>query len=338
MQLLVDYWRLDPVQIVSESTATNEMKIRGIFGRADEFNNNNRRYPKALLEREVNKMLPLIQENRLLGELDHPDRPNVSLTNASHLVTNLYWQGNVLIGEAKVLNTPSGKVAQQLIKDGVKIGVSSRGLGTLKACTEFPGKFEVNEDFKAVTFDLVADPSTKGAYPSPVNESQLYEKTKKEAFSQNLIIKLFESKLSKIKEDKIRKLFAKPVNEGSMGEKRLVRVKKALAKKEVKESSKRSNDAKRLHKKRKALGNYTSESINEGKTTGSDIGSTALRVSTATPKESRPKTRAANILGRIFRRHGLKGAEAYHSVKKATEGLPKRPSPGEVKKGKKAKK
>lgn len=218
MNLIIDFYQLGSIQILSESKNDGTMKIRGIFGKAEEFNNNNRRYPKSILEREVNKLIPLVNESRLLGEIDHPETANVKLTNAAHLVTKLYWQGNTLIGESKLLNTPAGKVAQQLLKDGVKLGVSSRGLGTLSECKEFPGKLEVNEDYKMVTFDLVADPSTKGAFPSPVNESVLLEKTRKEAFSQQLILKLFESKLAEIKENKIHKLF-----EGSLGIKRTAR-------------------------------------------------------------------------------------------------------------------
>jgi len=213
MELLIDHFRLDPIQIVSESRESGTMKIRGIFGRAEEFNNNNRRYPKIIMEREVTKLMPLVKENRLLGELDHPDTPTVKLTNASHMITNLYWQGNVLIGESQLLNTPAGKVAQQLVKDGVRIGVSSRGLGSLKPCTDAPGKFEVNEDYRAVTFDLVADPSTKGAYPSLVNESVLIEKTRKEALKNKVFMNLLESKLSQLKEQRINKLFFS-LNEG----------------------------------------------------------------------------------------------------------------------------
>lgn len=209
MQLLIDYFRLDPIQVVSESVDSGTMKIRGIFGRAGEFNNNNRRYPKQILEREVSKLMPLISENRLLGELDHPDNPTVKLTNASHMITKLYWQGDVLIGESQLLNTPAGKVAQQLIKDGVRIGVSSRGLGTLKPCSDAPGKYDVNEDYKAVTFDLVADPSTRGAHPSQVNESVLLEKTKKEALNNRILVNLLESKLDQIRESRIDKLFSK---------------------------------------------------------------------------------------------------------------------------------
>lgn len=240
MQLLIDYGTLNSVQVVSESSQDGLMTIRGIFGRANEFNNNNRRYPKSILEREVNKLQPLIQEKRLLGECEHPDRSNVSLMNASHLITKLSWQGDVLIGEAKLLNTPNGKVAQQLIKDGVKIGVSSRGLGTLKECKEFPGKFEVNEDFRAVTFDLVADPSTNGAFPGLVTEStqKVLERTKKEVAAQNLMLKLFEAKMQEVKSNTVKKLFE--------GEQRNKRLSKASSKATVKFL--KTNDPKHAYK------------------------------------------------------------------------------------------
>ena len=214
MELLIDYFRLEPVQIVSESKESGTMKIRGIFGRAEEFNNNNRRYPKMIMEREVTKLMPLVKENRLLGELDHPDNPTVKLTNASHMITNLSWQGNVLIGESQLLNTPAGKVAQQLIKDGVRIGVSSRGLGSLKPCSDAPGKFEVNEEIFMDYNKLEFYPSTKGAYPSLVNESVLIEKTKKEAIKHKVFMNLLESKLTKLKDDRISKLFGS-INEVS---------------------------------------------------------------------------------------------------------------------------
>ncbi len=268
MDLIIDFYQLGSVHVLSESKDDGTMKIRGVYGKAEEFNNNNRRYPKTILEREINKLLPLVNESRLLGELDHPETATVKLTNAAHLVTKLYWQGNTLFGESKLLNTPAGKVAQQLLKDGVKLGVSSRGLGSLTECREFPGKLEVNEDYKMVTFDLVADPSTKGAFPSPVNESVLLQKTRKEAFSQQLMIKLFENKLSELRDNKIHKLF-----EGSLGYKRTNRIigsKKfthkqkdlALTKRELKDNTRPSTTDKESAKRNKKLKNEST--VNEG--------------------------------------------------------------------------
>jgi len=197
MNLLTDFFGTDSVRVINESKSGNGLvRVAGIFGRADEFNNNNRRYKKSLLEREMGKLMPMISERRLLGELDHPEYTSVKLTNVSHLITKLDWDGNKLIGEAELLNTPAGKVAQQLIKDGVRIGISSRGLGSLKECEDIPGKQEVQEDYKMVTFDLVADPSTRGAFPS-VSESTLLlkQKTKQQALRENVFVTLLKNKL-----------------------------------------------------------------------------------------------------------------------------------------------
>jgi len=108
-----------------------------------------------------------------MGELDHPQNDSVKLSNVSHLITGLNMKGNEVIGEAEILNTPAGKVAQALIEGGVKIGISSRGMGTVTE--ELDGKRYVNEDFKLITWDIVADPSTRGAYPGLTESTQIQE-------------------------------------------------------------------------------------------------------------------------------------------------------------------
>lgn len=183
------------VQILSESTKTGTMKIRGIFQKCDEKNNNNRIYSRTILEREIGRVKPLFEERRLLGELDHPSYDSVKLSNASHLITNLYFKGNEVIGEAEILSTPAGKVAQALIKDGVKIGISSRGLGSL---SEGKDCKIVNDDYKLVTFDLVADPSTKGAFPGLTESTEIKNKvltTYNQAMQENVFITLLKNKL-----------------------------------------------------------------------------------------------------------------------------------------------
>jgi hypothetical protein len=162
--LLTDVRVLDDLQVIEESKSKGTMRVRGTFQRAEEANSNNRIYPRTVLEGQITKLQPLITERRLCGELDHPQSDTVRLSNASHLVTKLWMKDNEVFGEAEVLNTPAGKVAQALISDGVKIGISSRGLGTLSEGVYGKTK-TVNDDFKLVTFDLVADPSTRGAYP-----------------------------------------------------------------------------------------------------------------------------------------------------------------------------
>lgn len=168
---ITDTFIIQNLQVLSESKSDGMMKIKGVFQRADEENNNKRVYPKQILEREVKKAQDAIKENRFLGELDHPEYNAVKLMNVSHKITSLQMNGNDVIGEAVLLNTPAGKVAQDLIKGGVSLGISSRGLGSLTPIEE--GRSQVNEDYKLVCFDLVADPSTKGAYPSLTESTEI---------------------------------------------------------------------------------------------------------------------------------------------------------------------
>jgi hypothetical protein len=163
--LIEDVFIIERMEILNEGTEKNcNMKIRGVFQRADEENNNKRIYPKALLNREVEKLAESLNGRRLMGELDHPQHDSVKLSNVSHLITKLDVKGNDIIGEAEILNTPMGQVAKALIEGGVQIGISSRGMGTLSEGQD--GKRYVNEDFRLITWDLVADPSTRGAYPT----------------------------------------------------------------------------------------------------------------------------------------------------------------------------
>ena len=163
--LIEDVFIIERMEILNEGTEKNSnMKIRGVFQRADEENNNKRIYPKALLNREVEKLAESLNGRRLMGELDHPQHDSVKLSNVSHLITKLDIKGNDIIGEAEILNTPMGQVAKALIEGGVQIGISSRGMGTLSEGQD--GKRYVNEDFRLITWDLVADPSTRGAYPT----------------------------------------------------------------------------------------------------------------------------------------------------------------------------
>lgn len=163
--MLLEDIQLGRVEILEEATATKPMKIRGVFQRAEEPNKNKRIYPRSVLEASIETLKPTMQSRQLLGELDHPAEGVVKLQNASHLITNLSWKGNDMIGEAEILNTPAGKIAQALIRDGVQIGISSRGQGSLSEANS-EGYAKVNEDYRMITFDLVADPSTKGAFPS----------------------------------------------------------------------------------------------------------------------------------------------------------------------------
>ena len=198
---ITDTFIIENLQVLEESKSNGTMKIGGIFQRADSPNHNKRIYEKKLLVREMSRLDEAIIERRLMGELDHPTHDAVKLGNVSHLITSLKMRGNDMLGEAEILNTPCGQVAQALIKGGVKLGISSRGMGSL---TERGDYSMVNDDFKLVTFDLVADPSTKGAFPGVVNESansQYIEDTIKttydKAYSEKVFITLLRNKLNK---------------------------------------------------------------------------------------------------------------------------------------------
>ena len=137
------------------------MILTGKLQEAEVQNGNGRVYPRKILEREMKNYMMLVKESRALGELDHPDDSVINLKNASHMVTDAWWDGNNVMGKVKVLNTPSGKILQQLVNDGVKLGISSRALGSVN---ESDGRTMVQEDLQLICFDFVSEPSTPNAY------------------------------------------------------------------------------------------------------------------------------------------------------------------------------
>ena len=173
-QLIVDYipFEITPQQI-TESMSTNDGKlvVKGVLQRAEAQNQNGRVYPKDLLMREAKKYTEnFIQQKRALGELDHPDSSVVNLQNASHNVLEMHFNGNDLVGTVEVLGTPSGNILKELFKSGIKLGISSRGLGSVESIGE-NGAQEVQPDFELIAFDFVSNPSTHGAFLHPMNES-----------------------------------------------------------------------------------------------------------------------------------------------------------------------
>ena len=173
-QLIVDYipFEITPQQI-TESMSTNDGKliVKGVLQRAEAQNQNGRVYPKDLLTREAKKYTEnFIQQKRALGELDHPDSSVVNLQNASHNVMEMHFNGNDLVGTVEVLGTPSGNILKELFKSGIKLGISSRGLGSVETIGE-SGAQEVQPDFELIAFDFVSNPSTHGAFLHPMNES-----------------------------------------------------------------------------------------------------------------------------------------------------------------------
>lgn len=175
-QLLIDYtvFEVSPQQI-NESLSQNNGRliVTGTLQRADAKNQNGRVYPMELLQREAKKYAQsFIAERRALGELDHPDSSVVNLNNVSHNVLEMAWNGNDLVGKVEVLPTPSGNILKALFQSGIRLGISSRGLGSVKeVMREGNATLEVQPDFELIAFDFVSNPSTHGAFLSPVNES-----------------------------------------------------------------------------------------------------------------------------------------------------------------------
>ena len=176
-QLLVDYtvFEVTPQQI-NESLSQNNgtLVVKGTLQRAESKNQNGRIYPKDTLMREAaNYSGTFIKERRALGELDHPDSSVVNLANVSHNIREMTWQGDDLIGVVEVLPTPAGNILKELFKSGIRLGISSRGMGSVKEVMREGGEtLEVQPDFELIAFDFVSNPSTHGAFLSPVHESK----------------------------------------------------------------------------------------------------------------------------------------------------------------------
>ncbi len=173
---------------INESMVKNNGKVilSGVMQRADATNQNGRQYPSDILRREADKYKQVfVRERRALGELDHPDSQVVNLQNVSHNVVDLWWEGEDLMGRIEILSTPSGNIAKELLKSGIRLGISSRGMGSVKSIGE--GKVEVQDDFEIVCWDLVSNPSTQGAFMSPLNESVSQIKTNKYTKVHSLI-------------------------------------------------------------------------------------------------------------------------------------------------------
>jgi hypothetical protein len=183
-QLLVDYngvMTFTP-QYINESMNQHggTLIVSGPLQRAGVKNQNGRIYPKDVLAREAKKYYDtFIVERRALGELDHPDSAVVNLKNVSHNIIDMFWKGDDLIGKIEILPTPSGNILKELFKSGIKVGVSSRGLGTVKEITETNGynALEVQDDFELIAWDFVSNPSTHGAFVFPTNENTINENT-----------------------------------------------------------------------------------------------------------------------------------------------------------------
>ena len=164
---------IEKVEVLTEGTGKDQkFYIKGIFLQSECVNRNGRMYPFSIMEREVNRYNEnYVQKGRALGELGHPDGPTVNLDRVSHKITELCQNGNNFIGKAQILSTPMGKIVESLLKDGVCLGVSSRGVGSLRENNK--GYREVGEDFMLATAaDIVADPSAPDAFVQGIMEGK----------------------------------------------------------------------------------------------------------------------------------------------------------------------
>ena len=171
MKLISEH--LDDIEFITEDDAEGKKnyRIKGVFMEADIKNRNNRMYPMAVLEKEVKRYnKEYIQQKRAFGELGHPDGPTVNLERVSHMITKLYPDGKQFVGEAKIMDTPYGKIVKNLIDEGAKLGVSSRGMGSLEPRRDM---HVVKDDFYLATAaDIVADPSAPNAFVEGIMEGK----------------------------------------------------------------------------------------------------------------------------------------------------------------------
>jgi hypothetical protein len=160
--------------ITNESAgASGSIRFKGKFQEANAQNKNKRLYSFDILERERCRLEGAINSRRLFGELDHPTDSIIHLENASHLITKLWWEGNLLLGEGMILPTPAGKILEAIIRSEIPVGISSRGVGSGK--TDPNGVMVIDDSYHMITFDVVADPSTNDAYVDTVRENKFYK-------------------------------------------------------------------------------------------------------------------------------------------------------------------
>ena len=162
--------KISPSQLTENVNSDNgNLMVEGILATAEVKNGNGRYYSKALWNREMDKYNELIEQRRSMGELDHPKSTVINLKNVSHLITDYFWDGDNVMGKIEILPTPSGDILKELIKNGITVGVSSRGMGSLE---DRGGVMEVQDDFELLCWDFVSTPSNPGSYMHTLNEGK----------------------------------------------------------------------------------------------------------------------------------------------------------------------
>ena len=191
-QLLREFYELSEGGVCQDLLTESEkafvrnggMMLTGKLQEADVQNGNGRVYPMTVMEREVQKYKALVEDRRALGELDHPDSSIINLVNVSHMVTEVWMDGSSVMGKLKVLETPSGQILKALVESGVKTGISSRGMGSVR---EQMGKTIVEDDFQLICFDIVSEPSTPNAFMSLQENKLMNEQVEKKNKMLNLM-------------------------------------------------------------------------------------------------------------------------------------------------------
>jgi len=168
MKLIAEYIESDLNVITEKVNGKKSLVIEGVFMQADSKNRNGRIYPKDILEKAVNKYVTeQVKTGRAVGELNHPEGPTINLDKVSHKITDLHFEGSNVVGKASILQTPMGKIVEGLLEGGVKLGVSSRGMGSL---VQKNGVMQVKDDFMLSTVDIVQDPSAPEAFVNGIME------------------------------------------------------------------------------------------------------------------------------------------------------------------------
>ena len=188
-ELLIDVisFEITPQILKEAEDRHGRFLVNGVLQRANAKNQNGRVYPKNILEREVEKYKNReIKENRAYGELDHPESSVVELKNTSHIVRDVWWNGDDVVGAVEILNTPAGKILQELVKAGCTVGISSRGMGSVSQIKE-DGTVAVESDFELICWDFVSNPSTHGAFMRPANEGVIKEGVQKKQTNYNKV-------------------------------------------------------------------------------------------------------------------------------------------------------
>jgi len=164
-----------PVKLVEGKSGNGNMLVQGVLATAEVKNGNGRYYSKDLWQREIDKYMDNVKYNRALGELDHPDSSIINLKNVSHNIKKIWWDGDQVMGTIEILPTPSGNILSALFQNNIPVGVSSRGMGSLKQMGEL---MEVQDDFELLCWDFVSTPSNPGSYMGRLNESKTVTKSK----------------------------------------------------------------------------------------------------------------------------------------------------------------